>query len=821
MKRWLAAASVLAATTSVGMAQVPQKPGYLIIRVKVASNDATTPASGGPAGPGMPGGMGPGGPGMPGGMGPGGFGGEDDGAAPPPSTGGSGPGRPGGPGMPSGPGMPGMPGSGGTPGGTGSTPGDLSAERSIVVMVPFARLYDKKMVSGRAVNENNPMLSMVTLPADFAPPNAKEGHAAIYHDGSSIQVRREEIATLEYQLKLDYGKWAAKAERKPAAYLDFIRDALKADLLDNAIQYSDSLERTATDAKDLPADVAAYVAGYRALKAKWNDTLPENPTALTWKARFGTEASLVEESHYSMICYRNSLPTASLERKVKLLEKNFKTFYLWQLISGQVLPLPETKMLVMVAKKTADLPKLRESLDGLQMELDTIFSPSHNVLVLSPEPTDDLTKSFLSNARNEWMKDFDKDDLLRGTFPKEKKPSDVMKASTIAMVLKALELEADQSAISRGTAVQLYSTLNVLPKNVSLPKWIEYGIGSVLNHPRNPGVVNLSSNKPGVTVGLYTGAGSPNYSYLRQFQAMFANDKDHTKHKPADLLKNTLLDRYFDTAKLGVDIDAPTSVVSAPAAGGAGGGMMPGFPGGGGGGGFPGGGMPAPPGIGGAGGAGPAMPPAPPRGGGRGNDAQGPPPGGMFPGGPGGGGPGMPGMPGMPSGPGGAPGIPGGAAGGGGILDSNADRAPITKDRLEEKARMMSWALTYYLTRTQRIEKLYAFFGELNKLPRDLRVSKEAYLKLFCESFGLMNADRTAIDDKAFAEFAAGWVKSMTDLPPTWRELPLTAFQSSAPAGGGPTGPGGGPGGLGGPAGGFPGGPGGPPGMGGGGRPGG
>ena len=138
---------------------------------------------------------------------------------------------------------------------------------------------------------------------------------------------------------------------------------------------------------------------------------------------------------------------------------------------------------------------------------------------------------------------------------------------------------------------------------------------------------------------------------------------------------------------------------------------------------------------------------------------------------------------------------------------------------------MMSWALTYYLTRTQRIEKLYAFFGELNKLPRDLRVSKEAYLKLFCESFGLMNADRTAIDDKAFAEFAAGWVKSMTDLPPTWRELPLTAFQSSAPAGGGPAGPGGGPGvpggGPGGPAGGFPGGPGGPPGMGGGGKPGG
>jgi len=113
---------------------------------------------------------------------------------------------------------------------------------------------------------------------------------------------------------------------------------------------------------------------------------------------------------------------------------------------------------------------------------------------------------------------------------------------------------------------------------------------------------------------------------------------------------------------------------------------------------------------------------------------------------------------------------------------------------------MMSWALTYYLTRNQNIGRFYAFLGELNKLPRDLRISKEAYLKLFCESFNLMKADKSAIDDRAFADFASGWIKAMNELPPSWKQLSLTEFQRNQQGVGGPPtlppgGLGGGPGG--------------------------
>jgi hypothetical protein len=137
-----------------------------------------------------------------------------------------------------------------------------------------------------------------------------------------------------------------------------------------------------------------------------------------------------------------------------------------------------------------------------------------------------------------------------------------------------------------------------------------------------------------------------------------------------------------------------------------------------------------------------------------------------------------------------------------GIFDPNAENPALSKERLEDKAKATAWALTYYLTQNQQIGKLHAFYAELDKLPRDMRLDKETVLKTFCTVFGLMNEDKTAINDTAFRTFARDWMKYVRELQPSWREVALTALANPNQQ------PGNQQGGFGLP-GGFPGGPGG------------
>ena len=129
---------------------------------------------------------------------------------------------------------------------------------------------------------------------------------------------------------------------------------------------------------------------------------------------------------------------------------------------------------------------------------------------------------------------------------------------------------------------------------------------------------------------------------------------------------------------------------------------------------------------------------------------------------------------GFPMGPGGFP--RGGPAGPGGQLETGPDRAAI-RAKLELKSQVTSWALLYYLSKTNTTA-LHKFFGELDKLPRDMRLDSKVVVDLFARNFNLMNADLTAIDDAAFKEFAESWVKFMNAVPQSWHVLALTTTSS-------------------------------------------
>jgi hypothetical protein len=583
--------------------------------------------------------------------------------------------------------------------------------------------------------------------------------------------------SLEANIKDKHMKWARDGRLE--GLLDLIVETLEAGFSKLAIDYSEQLVRRVNERKEggpaLPTRVLDFVKNYKEVRGKLTEAQPVNPEADTWKERLGA-AGVTDSPHYSIIHFgAQSVSDAAINRRLETLEKNYLSFYLWHLLSGTVPKMPTTKLLAVLASRSTDMPRLLVHLDGQNIVSDGFYSSSHNLVVLSPERLDENGRTFLQVAKAQYQEGWSRDELLTGKAPPlngARTFSDIAKAMTFALVDKALEEESDNAAVSREATRQLYASSGLLARHVILPEWVEAGVSNLLHKPKTPGIVNLANAKRGMTVGLF-GSGAANFVLLREFREMWT--KKELNQVPEDLLMNTLMNRYFEAARTGVDPD-PQAGAPDPM----GGGIAP-----------------------------PIAPPVPPGGGGV---APPPPGGGIRPGGmsrlplgddelalqrpqPGGGG--------GPMGGGGIGG--GGPIGGGGQLEPQQPEPDPNqiKAKLENKAQVTSWALTYYLAKT-RMPSLHKFFGEMNKLPRDIRIDKKTSMEIFCRTFNLMTADQSQVDPDAFREFAKNWITYMKAVPQSWYEVAVEAAADPGNPGAGGMVPGGGPGGPG-----IPGGPGG------------
>jgi hypothetical protein len=88
------------------------------------------------------------------------------------------------------------------------------------------------------------------------------------------------------------------------------------------------------------------------------------------------------------------------------------------------------------------------------------------------------------------------------------------------------------------------------------------------------------------------------------------------------------------------------------------------------------------------------------------------------------------------------------------------------------RARMMSWALTYYLMMSN-FEGLQKYTAELSKMPRDLEFDEATQTKLFAQCFGLYNEAKDQVDETKLHEFVKKWLDYMGALTSPAVELGL------------------------------------------------
>ncbi|MBA2225473.1 hypothetical protein [Thermogemmata fonticola] len=691
---------------------------------------------------------------------------------------------PGGGGSPSLPGIPGVP---GTPHTGGTIKHDPS--RALVVLVPVTSDFRQAQPFYKAPYDPN------TNPA-WRPKISFDYHgqkltANLFADGTTIQWYEELLltpgaaTTRAHELEAKYIEWKRRSAQdlKPLHLL--IRELLEAGFVDRALELSDELLESVRKSKgEVAPEVAAFARVYSRYQPMLKGALLKPSAAEQW--RFNLNARQVHTlPHYALVTWDAS--PEEVQRWNRLLEQNFRAFYLVHAWRGVDLPLPEAPLTVILPPSPREFFQLSRVFDiPLRLQTDGFYVPDYDVLVLSPGRLDELGQTFARQMQAIYQTGVKRDALLSGSGPpldkegkKGKRPEEVARMQTLALVERLIEDRAMMAAITREGNRQLLYATGQLPRYVDLPEWLFHGSANTWMQPRDPALISKKDGKDEkhyISVSLADGWGGPNSFWQRHFRDL--QEKKELHPDPGQLLRNVLSDAYFRGLRDPTKADDPdpekkeTSVAlksgsgSGPLTPPLGGGLIP--PGGGltppgygpPGLGTPGGGL-TPPGLG---------PPGP--GGFAGGSALGPPalpPGGSL-GPPPGGAPGEPGMP--------YPGMPGM-----GTRPAAEDPQAILRkkrERLNIKAQTTAWALYYYLS-VAYPEEFRQFLTALSQLPRDLPLEGETVAAVFRRTFRLDGSP------EADARFAERWLEFIRTLPPVYIDValvepkPPTSGESTTP----------------------------------------
>jgi hypothetical protein len=706
------------------------------------------------------------------------------------------------PGGGGGPSLPGVPGVPGTPNPAGTVKHDPA--RALVVLVPVTQDFRQAQPFYKAPYD--PQTNPAWRPKISFDYHGQKFIANLFADGSTIQWYEEllltpgAVTTRAHELDAKYTEWKRRSPQDLKPLYSLIREVLEAGFVDKALELSDELLELSRKSKgEIAPEIAAFVRVYSRYQPMLKGALLKPSAAEQW--RFNLNAKQVHTlPHYALVTWDAS--PDEVQRWNRFLEQNFRAFFLVHAWRGIDLPMPEAPLTVILPPTPRDFYQLTRVFDiPIRLQTDGFYVPDHDVLVLSPVRLDELGQTFSRQMQTIYQTGVKRDALLSGSGPpldkegkKGKRPEEVARMQTLALVERLVEDRALMAAITREGGRQLLYATGQLPRHVDLPEWLFHGSANAWMQPRDPALISKKDGKDEkyyVSISLADGWGGPNSVWQRHFRDL--QDRKELHPDPGQLLRNVLSDAYFrglrDPSKAD-DPDPEKKETSVALKGGAGGPPTSPLGGVGGGGltppgygppglGVPGGGL-TPPGL------------SPPGSGGfSGGSALGPPalpPGGSL-GSPPGGAPGEPGMP--------YPGMPGV-----GTRPAAEDPQAILRkkrERLNIKAQATAWALYYYISTAYPVE-YRQFLAALSHLPRDLPLEGETVAAIFRRAFHLDGSP------EADARFAERWLEFIRTLPPVYIDVALVEPKPPTSSGTNPPGypglppgypglpPGGGPG---------------------------
>jgi hypothetical protein len=204
---------------------------------------------------------------------------------------------------------------------------------------------------------------------------------------------------------------------------------------------------------------------------------------------------------------------------------------------------PQTRQIVVLTSKENDFDLLHKVLTPGPVVVDGFFARRESLAVMHSKRHDD-TYEALSKFWENWKgKGFQRAELLSGASKWSGSPPALkgegtqgfvkaMEAQMLALMLKALEQEAELATVSHDASRQLLFSSGLLPRNVAVPEWILFGMGSFFETP-------LQSPWPTI--------GAPSPYYLPRWRELLNRKEQQLEKSSVETLRRVVTDGYFRT----------------------------------------------------------------------------------------------------------------------------------------------------------------------------------------------------------------------------------------------------------------------------------
>ena len=371
------------------------------------------------------------------------------------------------------------------------------------------------------------------------------GSVVLYQDQSEIYVQGYKLPTPAEQ----YQRQLARLKRNPEELLKMAQWCLTVGLVDECMKTCDDLGKMLEGGKgkDVPEKVTNAWAAYSKVKPEFVRGVSKMPTATLWKERLGADFSITSNEFYAILHNNEPGMRESVQRRLKLLDFTFKNFYLWHALKGKALPTPSEKLVAILEDTEDEFNKRKVTFDAGDLNSDGFFARRDNLAVFVNQRLDLGSRNFQSKIAA--LKVYKRADLLKGSFPAEAKDIKQRQAAARAAMLfvvdQALQEEGEIASTTHEGTRQLFAATGLLPRNVEIPQWVQFGLASIFEMPKGPFPGDFSQLK----VALWPGVGAPSWAYMGHFTEL---DRKGDLPGPYDTMVDTVTDEFFILAHEGL-----------------------------------------------------------------------------------------------------------------------------------------------------------------------------------------------------------------------------------------------------------------------------
>jgi hypothetical protein len=283
----------------------------------------------------------------------------------------------------------------------------------------------------------------------------------------------------------------------------------------------------------------AVAVAWTKTKADLARPLSKEDVAAAWKGRLleGYRVTQTDNHHHVLLHDVDNPPEmmAHLDR----LENSFRAYYYWWVLHGTSLPVPKTHLVAVVAEKDDDFKRLQKHLTASPLLTDSFFARREGLAVFAAKRNDLPYQTLKVISAPYWDKGFEPRGLLtskpRAGVPKSAwlDPAAADEPRVLAVVMKAMEREWEATGISHETSRQLLFASELLPANVVVPEWLQFGMASFFESPLH---------------SPWGGMGAPSVYWLPRYKELQKNKK--LGKSPYDTLVKVVTDSYFRKPEL-------------------------------------------------------------------------------------------------------------------------------------------------------------------------------------------------------------------------------------------------------------------------------